>query len=56
MLSKSDKNSKCVHDKIVSRNIIPGDMIAIGNCIRELCEVRDGILQCEFDSRDIDID
>ena len=31
-------------------------MIAIGNCIREpeLCEVTDGILQCDFDASDID--
>ena len=48
VLSKSDKNSKFVHDKIVSRNIILDDIIVIGNCIR------DGILQCDFDSSDID--
>ena len=53
VLSKSDKNSKFVHDKIVRRNIILDDIIVIGNCIRELCEVRDGILQCDFDSSDI---
>ena len=52
VLSKSDKNSK--HDKIVSRNIILDDIIVIVNCIRELFEVRDGILQCDFDSSDID--
>ena len=54
VLSKSDNNSKFVHDKIVSRNIILDEIIAIGNCIRELCEARDGILQCDFDSNDID--
>ena len=43
MLSKSDKNSKFVHDKIVSRNIILYDMLDMWNCIRELCEVRDGM-------------
>ena len=40
--------------KIVSRNIITGDMIAIGNCIRELYEVRDGILQYDFGFSDVD--
>ena len=52
MLIKSDAKSKFVHDKIVSLNIILDDMIAIGNCIRELWEVRDGILQCDFGSSD----
>ena len=54
VLSKSDKNSKFVHDKIVSRHIILDDIIVIGNCSRELCEVRDGILQCDFYFSDID--
>ena len=54
MLSESDKNSTFVRDKIVSRNIIPDDIIAIDNCIRDLCDVRDDILQCDFGSNDID--
>ena len=54
MLSKSDKNLKFEHDKIVSWNIILDDIIAIGNCIRELCELRDNILLCDFGSSDID--
>ena len=54
MLSKSDKKSKFVHDKIVSLNISSGGMIAIGNCIREMCEVRNVMLECDFYYSDID--